>query len=126
MLPCEDDPHMRGDSSSLPYGGLYDRTHLAWHDARAKADEYLHLMRTIAVPDYQAIPGNRGVYVMRRMEGDMAHFLLLTLWDSADAIRQFAGEDMEKAKYYNFDASYLLELEPTVTHDEVFERPANI
>ena len=96
-----------------------------WHGvtSRAKADEYLRLVRTIAVADYQAIAGNRGVYVMRRIEGDSAHFLLLTLWDSEDAIRQFAGEDIEKAKYYDFDPDYLLELEPTVTHYEVFASP---
>ncbi len=96
-----------------------------WHGVTslAKADEYLHLMRTVAVPDYQAIASNRGVYVMRRIEGETAHFLLLTLWDSEDAIRQFAGEDIEKAKYYNFDPEYLLELEPTVTHYEVFASP---
>lgn len=96
-----------------------------WHGVTpvAKADDYLNLMRTVAIPDYQAIPGNRGVYVMRRIEGETAHFLLLTLWDSADAIRQFAGDDMDKAKYYDFDADYLLELEPTVTHYEVFAAP---
>jgi heme-degrading monooxygenase HmoA len=93
-----------------------------WHGVTplAKADEYLRLMRTVAVPDYQAIAGNRGVHVMRRIEGETAHFLLLTLWDSEDAIRQFAGEDIEQAKYYDFDPDYLLELEPTVTHYEVF------
>jgi heme-degrading monooxygenase HmoA len=96
-----------------------------WHGVTtvAKADEYLRLMHTVAVPDYQAIAGNRGVYVMRRIEGETAHFLLLTLWDSDDAIRQFAGEDIEKAKYYDFDPDYLLELEPTVTHYEVFASP---
>lgn len=92
-----------------------------WHGVTslAKADEYLRLMRTVAVADYQAIAGNRGVYVMRRIDGETAHFLLLTLWDSEAAIRQFAGEDIEKAKYYDFDPDYLLELEPTVTHYEV-------
>jgi heme-degrading monooxygenase HmoA len=96
-----------------------------WHGVTslAKADEYLRLMRSVAVPDYQAIAGNRGVYVMRRIEGETAHFLLLTLWDSEDAIRQFAGEEIEKAKYYDFDPAYLLELEPTVTHYEVFASP---
>ncbi|HEY7341230.1 MAG TPA: antibiotic biosynthesis monooxygenase [Ktedonobacterales bacterium] len=96
-----------------------------WHGLTplAKADEYLRLMRTVAVPDYQAVAGNRGVYVMRRIEGETAHFLLLTLWDSEDAIRQFAGEDIEKAKYYDFDPDYLLEMEPTVTHYEVFASP---
>ena len=98
----------------------------AWHGVTpaAKADEYLDLMLGVAVPDYKAIPGNRGVYVLRRIEGADAHFLLLTLWDSADAIRQFAGEDMDKAKYYDFDPDYLLELEPTVTHYEVFSAPS--
>ncbi len=96
-----------------------------WHGVTpaAKADEYLHLMLTVAIPDYRAIPGNRGVHVMRRFEGDTAHFLLLTFWESEEAIRQFAGDDIEKAKYYDFDSSYLLELEPTVTHYEVFDSP---
>ncbi len=96
-----------------------------WHGVTpaAKADEYLHLMLTVAIPDYRSIPGNRGVHVMRRFEGDTAHFLLLTFWESAEAIRQFAGDDIEKAKYYDFDSSYLLELEPTVTHYEVFDSP---
>lgn len=96
-----------------------------WHGVTtaAKADEYLHLMLTVAIPDYRSILGNRGVHVMRRFEGDTAHFLLLTFWESEEAIRQFAGDDIAKAKYYDFDASYLLELEPTVTHYEVFDSP---
>jgi heme-degrading monooxygenase HmoA len=97
----------------------------AWHGVTpaAKADEYLDLMLSVAVPDYKAIPGNRGVTVLRRIEGDVAHFLLLTLWDSTDAIRQFAGDEIERAKYYDFDPDYLLELEPTATHYEVFSTP---
>lgn len=96
-----------------------------WHGvtSAAKADDYLRLMLTVAVPDYSAIPGNRGVYVMRRIEGDSAHFLLLTLWDSEDAIRQFAGADMNVAKYYPFDTDFLLELEPAATHYDVFAAP---
>ena len=98
-----------------------------WHGVTpaAKADDYLRLMLTVAVPDYQAIPGNRGVYVLRRIEGETAHFLLLTLWDSAEALRQFAGMEMEAAKYYDFDSAYLLELERTVTHYDVFAAPPN-
>jgi heme-degrading monooxygenase HmoA len=96
-----------------------------WHGvtAAAKANDYLQLMLTVAVPDYEAIPGNRGVSVLRRMEGETAHFLLITLWDSAEAIRQFAGTPIDAAKYYDFDPEYLLEMEPTVTHYEVFASP---
>ena len=96
-----------------------------WHGItpREKADEYLHLMLTVALPDYQAVTGNRGVYVLRRLDGDQAHFLLLTLWESEAAIRAFAGAEMEKAKYYPFDSDFLLELKPTATHYAVFAAP---
>ena len=69
-----------------------------WHGVTpaAKAGEYLNLMLTVAIPDFRAIPGNRGVHVMRRFEGDTAHFLLLTFWESEDAIRQFAGDDINR------------------------------
>jgi heme-degrading monooxygenase HmoA len=96
-----------------------------WHGRvpAAKADAYhAYLFRT-GVPDYEATPGNRGVHVLRRIEGDVAHFLLLSLWDSYDAIRAFAGEEIERARYYPEDAEYLLELEPTVTHYEVLTAP---
>jgi hypothetical protein len=48
----------------------------------------------------------------------------MSLWDSLEAIRAFAGDDVERARYYPEDASYLLELEPTVAHYEVLVAPA--
>jgi heme-degrading monooxygenase HmoA len=60
---------------------------------------------------------------LRRTEGDLAHFVFVSLWDSLDAIRAFAGDDVEKARYYPEDADYLLELEPRVTHYEVVAAP---
>jgi hypothetical protein len=45
----------------------------------------------------------------------------VTKWDSYDSIRKFAGDDIEKAKYYPDDSKYLLEFEPTVQHCETFE-----
>jgi hypothetical protein len=46
---------------------------------------------------------------------------MFTLWEDLDSIRRFAGEDLVKAKYYAFDADYLLELEPEVVHFNVIE-----
>jgi len=40
--------------------------------------------------------------------------MLLTLWESLDAIKQFAGPDFEKARYYPEDDEYLMERELTV------------
>jgi hypothetical protein len=50
------------------------------------------------------------------------HFLTVSLWDSLEVIRAFAGESIETAKYYKYyeeDTRYLLEYEPTVSHYEI-------
>jgi len=99
-----------------------------WHGRTAaiKADEYLKFLIERAIPDYQSIAGNRGVTILRRMQGAEAHFLILTLWESREAIEAFAGADIEKAKYYDEDQDFLLEFEPSVTHYEVCAAvPAN-
>jgi heme-degrading monooxygenase HmoA len=64
------------------------------------------------------VPGNVSVRILERAEGDVVHFVTLTFWDSMDAIRAFAGDDVERAKYYPEDKDFLLEFEPTVTHYE--------
>jgi hypothetical protein len=94
-----------------------------------QAAEYLRRMRTIALPDYRSILGNRGAYCLYRTEGGVAHVEMLTFWDDVEAIKRFAGDDWERAKYYAFDRSFLIELEPhvrhyTVYHDSSPEDPA--
>lgn len=93
-----------------------------WHGRvpLAKADEYLELMRSVAIPDYQSVPGNRGAFALREVEGEVAHFVMLTFWESRDAIAKFAGENIETAKYYDFDRNFLLEFEPRVKHFELY------
>jgi hypothetical protein len=45
--------------------------------------------------------------------------LLITLWDSVEAVKRFAGEDYLRARCYPLDDDYLLEREQWVTHFEV-------
>ena len=94
-----------------------------WHGRvrAADADAYYTYLLQTGLMDYRSTPGNHGVQVFRRREGDVVHYLLTTLWDSWDSIRAFAGDDVEQARYYPEDTRYLLELEPTVTHFEVLE-----
>jgi heme-degrading monooxygenase HmoA len=96
-----------------------------WHGVTpaTKADEYFQYLKKTGLPDYDSTEGNRGVYLLRRLEGDQAHFLTLTFWESEEAIKKFAGEDIEKARYYPEDAQFLLEMEPTVKHYEVLAKP---
>lgn len=85
----------------------------------AQADTYLAYLEATGLADYTRTPGNRGLRVLRRVEGDVAEFLLITLWDSMDAVRAFAGPEPERAVYYPEDDEYLLEKDPTVSHYEV-------
>ena len=94
-----------------------------WHGRvpASRADAYAEYLMRTGVADYAATPGNRGVHVLRRTEDGVTHFLLLTLWESIDAVRAFAGPDHERARYYAEDDAFLLEREPTVTHYEVLD-----
>jgi hypothetical protein len=76
-------------------------------------------MREVALPDYRGTPGNRGAWCLHRRGAGIVHVEMFTLWEDEGAIRRFAGEDMEAAKYYGFDADFLLELEPEVVHFQV-------
>ena len=93
-----------------------------WHGAvpAAQSEEYLNRMRKVALPDYLSISGNRGASCLYRMEGNVAHFEMLTFWDDVDAIKRFAGEEFQLAKYYDFDPVFLIELEPNVRHYTVY------
>lgn len=96
-----------------------------WHGITktTTADDYLEYLDKTGVAAYRTTQGNLGVYVLRRTEGDKTHFLLITLWESEDAIKRFAGSDIEKAKYYPEDEQFLIELEPKVTHYQVMIKP---
>lgn len=92
-----------------------------WHGRvpTEKADAYYTYLQRTGLSDYVKTPGNRGVYVLRRTDGEVTHFLLLTFWDSLDAIRAFAGDEYERARYYPEDDEFLLEREPYVSHYDV-------
>ena len=92
-----------------------------WHGVTdaARADVYAAYLERTGARECRATPGNRGVYVLRRIKQDHAEFTFISFWDSFEAIRRFAGEDYEKAHYYPEDRDFLVELEPFVDHYEV-------
>ncbi|TGE23609.1 antibiotic biosynthesis monooxygenase [Hymenobacter metallicola] len=94
-----------------------------WHGTTAAhhAEAYLEYLQQSGLADYKRTPGNLGVQVLRRVEGDICHFWTVTRWESYASIRQFAGDDYTKARYYPDDANYLLSFEPDVLHCETFE-----
>jgi heme-degrading monooxygenase HmoA len=93
-----------------------------WHGevATDKADEYEKFMVERAAPDYSSVDGLLGLSFQRKNEETKAHFLLVTMWDSIESIRQFAGPEPDLAKYYPEDEGFLLEKEKYVSMYDVF------
>jgi heme-degrading monooxygenase HmoA len=82
----------------------------------ADADTYLDYLQVSGFPGYRDAAGNRGVLALRRIEGDRAEFLLISLWESEAAIRRFAGDDPERAVFYPEDDRFLIERGERVEH----------
>ena len=89
---------------------------------KEKADDYLAYLHETGLRDYANTAGNRGVTVLRRVQGDHCEIMLISLWDSMDAVRAFAGENPDKSVYYPEDDQYLLQMEPLVRHYEIAEQ----
>ena len=95
-----------------------------WHGKTLASDanEYLSFLLERAVPDYESVEGCYKATVLRRINDEEAHFLPLSIWESKDALKQFAGTEIDEAQYYVEDESYLLEFEPTVHHHDTFPK----
>jgi heme-degrading monooxygenase HmoA len=85
------------------------------------ADEYARYVSDTGFAEYGRTPGNRGAWMLRRDDGDRTEFVTLSMWDSVDAIKAFAGEDIEAAVLYPEDERYLVG-ESRVTHYEVVDQ----
>ena len=94
-----------------------------WHGITKteNADKYLKYVEDTGISSYKNVDGNLSARILRRIEGNICHFLTITEWDSYESIKKFAGTDFEKAIYYPEDEKYLLELEDNVAHYETFE-----
>lgn len=93
-----------------------------WHGKTKVADyeKYTEFMKFKAIPDYETTDGFKKLIFLRNIQDDAGHFTLITFWENMDVIKNFAGEDFEKSKYYQEDRQFLLEFEEKVTHYEVF------
>ena len=83
------------------------------------AEAYTKVVLETGIVDLKATPGNRGTLLLRRTDAEEAEFVLISLWDSFESIKAFAGEDVDTARYYPKDDPYLLEKAEKVVHYEV-------
>jgi heme-degrading monooxygenase HmoA len=95
----------------------------AWHGraSQARSDAYPKHFREAVVPALRDMPGFLGAQLSRRAEGDQIEFLVLTRWQSMEAIRAFAGAAVEKAVVEPGAVAALDDFDDIVRHYEVIE-----
>ena len=91
-----------------------------WGATKAEdAEAYLEYLHRTGFAEFRKTEGNRGALGLRRVVDDRAEFLLVSLWESEESIRRFAGDQIEKAVFYPEDERFLVDRDNHVTHYEV-------
>jgi heme-degrading monooxygenase HmoA len=90
-----------------------------WVRAEDRA-AYVDYIERTGMAEYRSTAGNRGAWMLARdLDDGRTEIVTLSFWDSTDAIRGFAGDDIGQAVFYPEDDRYLVERETTVSHFEV-------
>ena len=84
-------------------------------------DAYVDYVRSTGIVEYRQTPGNLGAIVAtRELDAERCEVMTLSWWESLDAVRAFAGADVQRARYYPADERYLLTRPETVLHYAAF------
>ncbi len=83
------------------------------------SDAYAAFLRDELFPEARSIPGFRGARVLRRRVGDEWEYMTVTHFDSLDAVRAFAGDDLEAAHIAPRARELLSSWEDRVAHFEI-------
>jgi heme-degrading monooxygenase HmoA len=86
-----------------------------------RADDYVEHLRRDTFPQLERIPGFVDATILRRAVARGVEFLIITRWQSLDAIRGFAGADAETAVVPQNVQRMMLEYDRRVAHYEIVE-----
>jgi len=90
--------------------------------ARARpdgADAYAAHFNDHVLPALEAVDGCQGATLLRRARGESTELVVISWWVSEDAIREFAGDNFERAVVADEARRVLTSYEDTVRHYEV-------
>jgi heme-degrading monooxygenase HmoA len=85
----------------------------------ANADAYFRFVTGHVLPSLTKLPGYRGASVLRRDANGAVEFLVVTRWDSLDAVRAFAGSNPEVAVVEPEARAVLADFDEFVRHYDV-------
>jgi heme-degrading monooxygenase HmoA len=87
----------------------------------SKAEAYPQHFRETVLPELRPLPGFLGAHLARRHFDDKIEFLALTRWQAMDAIRAFAGADVDAAVAEPAGVAALVDFDARVRHYEAIE-----
>ena len=85
----------------------------------ANAEAYRRFVTTRIFSSLEKISGHRGAYLLRRDHDGHVEFLVITMWDSMQAVRQFAGDNPDQAVVEPEARAMLANFDDFVRHFEV-------
>jgi len=98
-----------------------------WHGwtSKANADQYEELLRSeiFLGISQRAIPGYRGIHLLRREAGEEVEFLTIMWFDSFKAVKDFAGEQYEMAVVPPKARQLLSRYDEQSAHYQVIQHP---
>jgi len=89
------------------------------HTSPEKVGTYVQHATQKVFPALQTIAGHRGAYLLHRAVGGAIEIVVLTLWESMQAVRRFAGTEPDKAVVEPEARAALTDFDESVTHFEV-------
>src|SRR5437016_7793766 len=90
------------------------------------ADTYENLLKSKVLPELRKIPGYRGGYILRSNGAEESEFVVVNLFDSMEAVREFAGPDFSVPVFEPEAKALLSRVEPVANHYEVRASPEKI
>jgi heme-degrading monooxygenase HmoA len=84
-----------------------------------KADRYVEHVNKNVVPQLANIRGHINIKVLRRDLKDEVEVLVITTWESIEAVKGFAGTDIDNAVVEPQAIAVLKDYERTVRHFEI-------
>lgn len=83
------------------------------------AAQYCAYFDKTLLPELRTLPGFAGALLVTRPLGELVEITAHTSWESMDAIRAFAGEDVTTAKVEPEALAVLTDSDPAVVHRTV-------
>ena len=80
------------------------------------ADEYGRHVKNDIFPLFSEMKGNLGAKVLRRDVEEGVEFMVMTIWDSMESIKEFAKDDVEKAVVAKVAQPFFIRYDDHVSH----------